>query len=163
VNDVPARSAPGSRAAVAAVAAAIHKHTCLADRHDHCTGATARDFEVAEAALGALGPGVLRIAAERTRQVISEGYTPEHDAEHAKGELAVAAVCYATPPPQRDTRSYAVGDGSGRGSWYSDIPVQWPWHPGYWRPCDRIRELTKAGALIAAEIDRQIAQGETDE
>ena len=32
----------------------------------------------------------------------------------------------------------------------------WPWNGSYWKPTpdDRIKELTKAGALIAAEIDR---------
>lgn len=32
----------------------------------------------------------------------------------------------------------------------------WPWEARFWKPCpdDRARELVKAGALIAAEIDR---------
>lgn len=30
----------------------------------------------------------------------------------------------------------------------------WPWNLKYWKPGERIDELTKAGALIAAEIDR---------
>lgn len=32
----------------------------------------------------------------------------------------------------------------------------WPWDKSWWKPTpdDRIRELIKAGALIAAEIDR---------
>jgi hypothetical protein len=30
----------------------------------------------------------------------------------------------------------------------------WPWDESWWKPGDRIRELAKAGALIAAEIDR---------
>ncbi len=47
------------------------------------------------------------------------------------------------------------------------ISVNWPWDPKWWKPLyndeedqtpdeidNRIRELTKAGALIAAEIDR---------
>lgn len=40
---------------------------------------------------------------------------------------------------------------AGRGA-----PAGWPWHPKWWKPTpdDRIRELAKAGALIAAEIDR---------
>jgi hypothetical protein len=34
--------------------------------------------------------------------------------------------------------------------------VAWPWDKGWWKPTpdNRIRELEKAGALIAAEIDR---------
>ncbi|MEG2267851.1 MAG: DUF550 domain-containing protein, partial [Acinetobacter sp.] len=34
------------------------------------------------------------IIAERQRQISEEGWTPEHDDEHDKGELAMAAVCY---------------------------------------------------------------------
>ncbi len=78
--------------------------------------------------------GVGLIAAERRRQVEAEGYTAEHDAGHAT-ELAMAAACYAIPTL------------SGRGLW--------PWAPDYWKPTpgDRVRELVKAGALIAAAID----------
>lgn len=81
------------------------------------------------------------IAAERARQIEVEHWTPEHDAEHASGDLARAAACYALPE-----------------GWRSDDI--WPWHPGWWKPSpdDRIRELVKAGALIAAEIDRLQAQ-----
>ena len=38
----------------------------------------------------------------------------------------------------------------------------WPWREGEWKPTpdDRVRDLAKAGALIAAEIDRiQRARG----
>ena len=32
----------------------------------------------------------------------------------------------------------------------------WPWPPEFWKPSDDpVRNLVKAGALIAAEIDRQ--------
>jgi len=30
----------------------------------------------------------------------------------------------------------------------------WPWGKEWWKPSDRRRDLVKAGALIAAEIDR---------
>ena len=101
--------------------------------------------------------GAERIAAERQRQMEQEGWTPEHDAIHDKGELAWAATCYAAP----DT-VYLVSVDSDRGAswrepWPLEIgssrgrPVMLPWR----RPeCDRITELAKAGALIAAEIDR---------
>jgi hypothetical protein len=83
------------------------------------------------------------IAAERTRQIEIEGWTPKHDVEHDDHDLAFAAVCYATPDWHRFLNN--------RG-----IPVDWPWEPEAWkpRPDDRVRELVKAGALIAAEIDR---------
>ncbi len=78
--------------------------------------------------------GVALIATERSRQLTQEGWTIEHDDEHAGGELALAAA------------SYASGE---------KLP-SWPWGDNWWKPsrANRIRELQKAGALIAAEIDR---------
>ena len=54
--------------------------------------------------------------------------------------MANAASCYAMIPALRPA---------------SFPPAHWPWLDG-WKPTpdDRIRELAKAGALIAAEIDR---------
>ena len=76
--------------------------------------------------------GAEQIAAERKRQIEEEGWTAGHDAAHDNGELWRAAICYA----------------SGR----SD---GWPWAPRWYKPGpDRVRSLVKAGALIAAEIDR---------
>lgn len=87
--------------------------------------------------------GIELIAEERQRQIEKEGWTPEHDAEHTNNELALAAICYTAPEFVRKS-----------GRWY-DINL-WPWSQSYWKPTpkNRIRELTKAGALIAAEIDR---------
>lgn len=82
--------------------------------------------------------GIELIAAERQRQVTVEGWTPEHDDEHMASEMARAAACYALP------------DG------YDARYDLWPWDGYWWKPapCNRIHELAKAGALIAAEIDR---------
>ena len=40
-------------------------------------------------------------------------------------------------------------------------PYLWPWRPSWWKPTpdDRVRELVKTGALIAAEIDRLRRRG----
>jgi len=82
--------------------------------------------------------GIELIAKERERQIAEEGWTKEHDALHVNDELALAAVCYATPPYKDHRGSY------------------WPWSFDWFKPSpyNRIRELVKAGALIAAEIDR---------
>lgn len=85
--------------------------------------------------------GIARIAAERRRQVEREGWTSEHDDTHTDGALAVCASIYATPPNQRENDEQSV-------------PWGWPFNCCDWKPGDRIRELEKAGALIAAEIDR---------
>ena len=90
--------------------------------------------------------GAKLIVDERKRQIMVEGWTVAHDDEHNGGEMAAAAACYAIPA------NY----------WRQAIKFQlffkllWPWDLRWWkpRPDDRIRELVKAGALIAAEIDR---------
>lgn len=90
------------------------------------------------------------IAAERHRQMFVEGRSLEHDAEHGDGALVRAAIVYATPGASR------------KWTWRNPlrdtvrIPVGWPWSGDDFKPTpnDRVRELVKAGALIAAEIDR---------
>ncbi len=111
--------------------------------------------------------GIGLITAERLRQIEVEGWTAKHDDEHERGELASAAICFASPfqpfvldhrtqpdeykfvdayPPSWDIkwdkrlRSHA---GYGDVVENQDLPIN-----------ERIRNLVKAGALIAAEIDR---------
>lgn len=77
---------------------------------------------------------------ERDRQHNEEGWTPEHDDQHGKGELAAAAACYAGfsdayPNPGK-------------------APFFWPFDPAWWKPSAYRRDLVKAGALILAEIER---------
>ncbi len=92
--------------------------------------------------------GVGLIAAERQRVIDIEGYTPAHDAEQGE-DMALAGACYALP--ERKRRDLADPKG---------VPYLWPWHTRYWKPVpeDRLRELVKAGQLIAAEIDRILAE-----
>jgi hypothetical protein len=90
--------------------------------------------------------GIELIAEERQRQIEVEGWTAEHDDQYKEDQLSSAAACYAFTPKMKDEFS----DGS-------QVPSQmWPWKACWWKPTpdDRIRELQKAGALIAAEIDR---------
>jgi len=104
--------------------------------------------------------GVERIALERLRQITEEGWSAFHDDRHTDKSLAWAAVCYAAPD------NVYVVDGGGPCITFSD---PWPWGAEWDKryPKDpmfgssaaemlehRISELTKAGALIAAEIDR---------
>ena len=93
-----------------------------------------------------LPTGAELIAAERRRQIVVEGYSADHDRADGPGVLIRAAMCYATPAHKRVML--------GRRA-----PIDWPWEPDYWKPSpdDRVRELVKAGALIAAEIDRLTA------
>lgn len=109
--------------------------------------------------------GAERIAAERQRQIEKEGYTAEHDDNHHDcGELALAAALYASP-----VRLYAQQSRLHGGMTFFD---PWPWeswhdkrrprgqieNPRKTPRARRIRMLERAGALIAAEIDRLLRE-----
>lgn len=81
--------------------------------------------------------GIEMIAAERKRQIEDEGWTPEHDDKHTRTELKQAAIHYL-------------------GGLNRDGKLPWPWFDKGEFPHSHgpLRDLTRAGALIAAEIDR---------
>jgi hypothetical protein len=111
----------------------------------------------------AMTRGLERIAAERIRQLTKHGWDSKHDDEHTDGSLVMAAVCYAAAAA--DERVY-VRKVYATAETFTD-----PW-PGSWLPhydarphngnvlanvetdAQRLRLLEKAGALIAADIDR---------
>ena len=97
--------------------------------------------------------GIERIAAERKRQIEQEGFDDRHDDQYGHQELPMAAACY-TMMAEILTRS---GDEEWRKKTAEEAmpPIKWPWDYRWWKPSpDPIRNLEKAGALIAAEIDR---------
>ena len=88
--------------------------------------------------------GIELIAAERERQIEKEKWSLEHDDHHTGEELAFAAVSYALP--------------DRLGPFKEEF---WKFEKSWFKPNTnssntnaRIKELVKAGALIAAEIDR---------
>lgn len=85
-----------------------------------------------------LSQAVADIIAERQRQIAVERWTPEHDDEHSRGELAAAAACYALLANQQGFST----------------PAHWPWSPDWWKQTSERNDLIKAGALITAEIER---------
>ena len=87
------------------------------------------------------------IAIERKRQIEEEGWTPKHDNMHRGHELCYAAAAYILTIIEPDGDHYKL----------------WPWDMRYFKPTvkkfesnedNEIRQMVKAGALIAAEIDR---------
>ena len=96
--------------------------------------------------------GIELIAEERQRQIEIEGWTKEHDAQHKDCELVKAAICYADPNVYYHQENRIMRHKIPNKFW----PRQWDIH--WFKPTDRIRDLVKAGALIAAEIDRLQAQ-----
>jgi hypothetical protein len=85
--------------------------------------------------------GIELIAAERERQISKEGWTPEHDDGHTGWELALAAASYS-----------ALAGGINK-RWVEDElwPSEWA---DCFKPKTGMSNLIRAGALIAAEIDR---------
>lgn len=102
--------------------------------------------------------GVELIAAERQRQIKAEGWTTEHDDIHTRGELRMAAESYLSAieyQPAGDDHNGVFDRVEGRVR--TKPPREWPWNPSDWKPSDdQVRNLVKAGALIAAEIERLI-------
>jgi len=98
--------------------------------------------------------GAERIARERQRQIDVEGWGAAHDARGTPGDLNMAAVCYVIQAGSSDEVRDALRHVK---------PSYWPWAFAWWKPggdnsnASRIRELEKAGALLAAEIDRLLA------
>ncbi len=92
--------------------------------------------------------GAGMIVEERRRQVEEEGYGPRHDGGLPRGDLITAALAYAQA-------ALAPGDAHA----VQDALLDWwPWATDAWRPTgDAVRDLVKAGALIAAAIDAEVA------
>ncbi|MBI8156443.1 hypothetical protein JEY43_08010 [Pseudomonas aeruginosa] len=86
----------------------------------------------------------LDVQAERRRQVEAEGWTPEHDDQHADGQMAVAAGYYALACGFPHERDIALGH----------VPQYWPWDARWWKPKDARSNLVRSCALALAEIER---------
>ena len=94
--------------------------------------------------------GIDDIAAERKRHFDVEKFTVARDRRgYPGGQLINAAVSYATY-----ARSDCDFDAARAMKLHSVVPTMWPWSVGWWKPTNRRQMLIKAGALIAAEIDR---------
>jgi hypothetical protein len=89
--------------------------------------------------------GIEMIAAERKRQIEEKGWTLEHDrVAHGDGELLTRA------------RDLAMVIDVGVSDQHPD-----PWGLIAKYEGDPIRALAVVGALVAAEIDRRLAEGES--
>jgi len=94
-----------------------------------------------------MSTGIAAITAERKRQIEAEAWTPEHDDEHDAGEMAGAASAYALS---------AACQISPYAEPLDEVPDAFPhtWSQEWWKPKTAREDLVRAGALIAAEIDR---------
>lgn len=120
---------------------------CERDSADPCDSCAATFYREI------LAGGVGMIAMERDRQIEEEGYDSAHDDQYIQAELARAGYLYAR----------AAADQIRQNKMNLTIaPVDWPWGQTFWRPDldNPVRNLAKAGALIAAEMDRLLRRGE---
>ena len=129
------------------------------EKHEHdayCESACDFPKGIPEAKCIIVNPtGVELITEERKRQIEVEGWDIERDVKvHKDGELAIAAVCYILDVNQHQVFNHYISD-------FKPCEL-WPWDIEWWKPTpnDPIRQLVKAGALIAAEIDRLQRQKE---
>jgi hypothetical protein len=92
---------------------------------------TIRESFAEARALSRLRIVIGEIEEERVRQMLEEGYSPEHDDGHEDGELRRAAAAYSL----QDHRL-------------------WPWDDDSWKPRTIRRDLLRSAALLIAEVQR---------
>lgn len=97
--------------------------------------------------------GVEFIRAERERQIYKEVFTPQHDSMHNLEELATAAACYAV-----HGNEHKIAVLQNHGTIEPAYRDAWPWGKRFDKreKHERLKRLAIAGALIAAEIDREL-------
>jgi len=121
-----------------------------------------------------MSTGIFLISQERERQILEEKWTIEHDDEHTDGSLALVATCYASP-----IKIFQIDELAGGLAFIDPWPDSWlkmydkrmgygerkknpgnvvP-NPHTYNKKERLDLLVKAGALIAAEIDRLNRKG----
>jgi hypothetical protein len=89
--------------------------------------------------------GVLKIADERNLQ--RARHRAQDDDAYRDFELTRGALAYLTAALQMQRMALGeMGDGAAS--------IAWPWAPETFRPRNAKRALEKAGAMIAAELDR---------
>lgn len=107
--------------------------------------------------------GVEMITAERQRQVSQEKWSAEHDDTHSGAEMALMAAHYTLLAAREDCADQTVaGPEANDLTRLIDLALPllipfgwWPSSKAKIRNLDgRIGNLVRAGALIAAEIDR---------
>lgn len=104
--------------------------------------------------------GIELIAEERQRQIEVEGYTVQHDLQHKASEFAYAIIAYAEAAKGGiNCQELGITNKNYISMVKRDLGKDiFPW--GEFKTTTDIRDLVKAGALIAALIDRLQEQKE---
>lgn len=88
------------------------------------------------------------IAAERQRGIEKEKYDADHDDEHVAGHIAQGGIAYVM--------AFIRQHNEKRPDLDFVREMYWPFEASTWKPGDRVRNLVKAGTMIAAELDREL-------
>jgi hypothetical protein len=97
------------------------------------------------------------IEAERNRQRIT--YTATHDDLHVSAQLARAGISYGITAIWQ---MFGIEGSDIIAPGNPDSDLEWPWPKPEYHPDELpIKNLVKAAALIAAEIDRMLRTGAT--
>lgn len=100
-------------------------------------------------------PGGRLALAERERQIEEEHYSEEHDDMHEDGALAHAGAAYAVHATGYVAGPLLQGDCPSKPLWPFEEKLK-PSSTGDIRWGDEIRDMTKAAALMIAELDRLV-------
>lgn len=100
--------------------------------------------------------GLELIAAEMERQTESiPGYFLRSKRELARAAMALVTFYVERAWAFTDELGLIGGAKNGPKVYRTEtMPDSWPWAKKYWKPKTPLEDLVKAGALIAAEIDR---------
>jgi hypothetical protein len=88
--------------------------------------------------------GAYLILDERKRQIKEEGYDKEHDRQHRWTALVKAATAYCSTALTTKDNPLSI--------------TRWPseWERESFKPINPLHDMIRAGALIAAAIDRLV-------
>ena len=105
--------------------------------------------------------GIEMITDERKRQVEVEGYSEQHDSQHKASEFIYAAIAYVESA-KVGVNCTEMGNTNEHEIMMRKVEMGIHYPLGWaFKPSTNVRDLVKAGALIAAAIDRlQTQKGE---
>ena len=106
--------------------------------------------------------GIELIAEERQRQIDVEGYSEQHDSQHKASELIYAAIAYVESA-KVGVNCAEMGNTNEHEIMMRKVEMGIHYPFGWdFKPSTDVCDLVKAGALIAAAIDRMLPESEDE-
>ena len=94
---------------------------------------------------------------ERLQQIHVHGFDADHDLNHGRQVLPMAALTYL----EDALTMLTGGQGIAAAGISPEAPATWPWRD-FFRPADARTNLVKACALLLGAIDRLDGEGEAE-